>query len=210
MQGTVVSTVFLYFRLILLAAIISCLSPAADNGESRPSGLKAEIASLSGELRIVIQKSRNVLTLYKGPVPVRSYWAALGTGYRRGDKLRVGDKRTPEGDFFICSMNHSERFYKFMGISYPGIRRAEEAMREGVITYAQYLDIWRANIERRQPPWDTALGGAIGIHGRILKSAISQVPNPANWTDGCIALNNQDVDELFSVASLGTPVTILP
>jgi len=204
------SNIFLYFRLVFLALLVSCLSPAPEAGTSRPSGLGAKIAGLAGELRIVIQKSRNVLTLYKGMTPVKSYWAAFGKGYHKGDKRRVGDKRTPEGDFYICTMNHSERFYKFMGLSYPDIRHAEDAMKRGLITYAQYLEIWRANGERRQPPWDTALGGAIGIHGRVLNSAISRVPNPANWTDGCIALNNADVDEIFSVASLGTPVTILP
>ncbi len=202
--------IFLYFRLVVLALLMSCLAPGPGATSARPSGFAAKVAALGGELRIIIQKSRNVLTLYKGMTPVKSYWAAFGKGHRRGDKRQAGDKRTPEGDFYICSMNHSDRFYKFMGISYPGTRHAEAAMKRGLITYGQYLDIWRANGERRQPPWDTALGGAIGIHGRLLNAAISRVPNPANWTDGCIALNNTDVEEIFSVASLGTPVTILP
>jgi murein L,D-transpeptidase YafK len=204
------SNISLYVRLVVLALVMSCLSPGPEANTAKPSGIAAKAASLGGELRIIIQKSRNVLTLYKGMTPVKSYWAAFGKGHRKGDKRRAGDKRTPEGDFYICSMNHSERFYKFMGISYPGIRHAEDAMKQGHITYAQYLDVWWAIAERRQPPWDTALGGAIGIHGRMLDSAITQVPNPANWTDGCIALNNEDVDEIYSVASVGTPVTILP
>jgi murein L,D-transpeptidase YafK len=142
--------------------------------------------------------------------PVKSYWAAFGKGHNKGDKRSKGDKKTPEGEFFICSMNHSKRFYKFMGISYPGVRHAEEGLRRGLITASEYRDIRQAIEESRQPPWETRLGGAIGIHGRTLDTAIKRVPNPPNWTDGCIALNNMDVDEVFSVASVGTPVTILP
>ena len=202
-----IETLLLYLRIIGVVLLMSCLSPGPD---ARPAGLAAELAAISGELRIVIQKSRNVLTVYKGMTPVKSYWAAFGKGYRQGDKRRKGDKRTPEGHFYICSMNHSDRFYKFMGISYPGIAHAEEGMRRGDISYAEYLAIWNAIAGQQQPPWDTRLGGAIGIHGRTQREAITRVPDPANWTEGCIALNNPDVDELFSIASLGTPVTIIP
>lgn len=205
-----VTRFFLYSRFAVLLLLMGSLSPAPPAVSARPSDLAMKLAAHDGELRFVIQKSRNVLTVYKGTTPVRSYWAALGKGYDRGDKHRMGDKRTPEGHFYICSMNSSERFYKFMGISYPSYRHAEEGMRLGLITYEQYREIWNANVERRQPPWDTPLGGAIGIHGRIQNTAIQRIPKPVNWTDGCIALNNADVDELFSVAAIGTPVTIIP
>lgn len=71
--------------------------------------------------------------------------------------------------------------------------------------------IKKAIDERQQPPWDTELGGAVGIHGRMLDDPVfPQALSRQNWTDGCIALNNSDVDEIYSVVSLGTPVTILP
>ncbi len=197
-------------KILVLALLSIALSPGPSAVAARRADLALKLVSLDGELRIVIQKSRNVLTLYKGTTPVRSYWAALGRGWQSGDKQRSGDKRTPEGEFYICSMNPSERFYKFMGISYPGIPHAEAAMQGGLITYGQYLEIWKAIVERRKPPWDTKLGGAIGIHGRVAGPAVLRPPAPENWTDGCIALNNDDVDELFGIASLGTPVTILP
>lgn len=202
--------IYLYGRYALLFLLMGSLSPAPSVVSARPSELVMKLAALSGDLRIVIQKSRNVLTVYKGMTPVRSYWAALGKGNHQGDKHRTGDKRTPEGHFYICSMNNSERFYKFMGISYPSIQHAEKGMLRGLITYGQYREIWKAISELRQPPWDTALGGAIGIHGRLLDNAVQRIPNPVNWTDGCIALNNEDVDELFSVAVIGTPVAIIP
>jgi murein L,D-transpeptidase YafK len=123
----------------------------------------------------------------------------------------TGDKRTPEGEFYICSMNNSKRFYKFIGLSYPGMKHAEYGLRSNIITANQYAEIKKAIDERQQPPWDTQLGGAVGIHGRMLDDTIPpKALSAQNWTDGCIALNNADVDEIYSVVSLGTPVTILP
>lgn len=203
-------TIYLYLRLFALGVLISCISPGPDAQSSRLAALAAKLSSLHGELRIVIQKSRYVLTLYKGMTPVKSYWAVFGKGYAEGDKQLMGDKRTPEGEFYICTINHSRRFYKFMGISYPGVQKARYGLQRGIITQSEYREIEEAIEERRQPLWDTGLGGAVGIHGRMLDTAIQRVPHLLNWTDGCIALDNADVDELFSVVSLGTPVFILP
>jgi len=150
-------------------------------------------------------------TLYKGNTPVKTYRAVFGKGYRDGDKQMTGDKRTPEGEFYICSMNNSKRFYKFLGLSYPDIKHAEYGLHSNIITPNQYAMIKKAIDERQQPPWDTELGGAVGIHGRMLDDTVpSQALSRQNWTDGCIALNNSDVDEIYNVVSLGTPVTILP
>lgn len=202
--------VLLYLRLILVILLVSWLSDGPRVKSSTQSEFIAKVTGIPGQLALVIQKSRHVLTLYKGMTPVKSYWAAFGKGYASGDKRRKGDKRTPEGKFYICSLNHSERFYKFIGLSYPGLRHANEGLARGIISRVEYNEIARAIAERRQPPWDTALGGAIGIHGRLTDAAVKYTPRPENWTDGCIALNNQDVDEIFSVVSLGTPVYILP
>jgi len=201
--------IFRIFRLAGVLVLFAALSPGPEFRSAHISALASNVAALSGDLRIVIQKSRYVLTLYKGVTPVKSYWAAFGKGYRGGDKRRKGDKRTPEGEFYICTINHSKRFYKFMGLSYPGVPHANHALKSGIITPREYDAIRKANEERRQPPWETELGGAVGIHGRIADAAV-RLPDPLNWTDGCIALNNEDVDEIYSVVSVGTPVIIVP
>ncbi len=201
------------FSLKLLAALLllSCLSPSPEVPAAKPDVFAGLLSSLNGDLRIVIWKSHYTLTLYKGERPVKTYRAVFGKGFRDGDKRKAGDRRTPEGDFYICTMNHSKRFYKFMGLSYPGVSHAEYGLRERLISRREYAMIRKANEERRQPPWHTKLGGAVGIHGRMLDSAVAPRIFPGmNWTDGCIALENSDVDELFSIVSLGTRVTILP
>lgn len=204
------SRILLHIKLVVLAGLMGVLSPAPAAPHASLTGLAAKLAKVSGELRIVIQKSRYVLTVYKGMTPVKSYWAVFGKNYRRGDKRFMGDRRTPEGEFYICTLNHSERFYKFMGLSYPSMRHAASGLAGELITTEEYAAIQDAINERRQPPWNTRLGGAVGIHGRMLDAAVKWTPFLQNWTDGCIALNNEDVDELFSVVALGTPVSILP
>lgn len=203
--------IFLSLRLVTSLLLLSGISPAPEVAAIKNSALSSAGSSLDGQLRLVIWKSHYTLTLYKGNTPVKTYRAVFGKGYRDGDKQITGDKRTPEGEFYICSMNHSKRFYKFMGLSYPGIKHAEYGLRSNIITPNQFAMIKKAIDERQQPPWDTELGGAVGIHGRMLDDTVSpQALSQQNWTDGCIALNNSDVDEVYSVVSLGTPVTILP
>lgn len=197
--------------LILFAAflLLTCISPLPETPTRHTDAFKTLLSSLDGTIKLVIQKSQYTTILYKGETPVKTYQAVFGRGYGNGDKQRMGDRRTPEGDFYICTMNHSRRFYKFMGLSYPGLKHAEEGLRSGMIVPEEYAMIRKAIEERLSPPWETRLGGAVGIHGRTAGDARPQ-SGDINWTDGCIALDNADIDEIYRVVSLGTPVTILP
>ena len=203
------NSIALSLRFFLALFLVSVLSPLPDIPGTSSRELISLLSRMDGETSLVIWKSQYSLTLFKGDAPVKTYWALFGKGYGDGDKERSGDKRTPEGDFYICSMNNSKRFYKFLGLSYPGIKHAQQGLQRGIITPREYGEIEGAYRERRQPSWETRLGGAIGIHGRILEDP-SVWATRRNWTDGCIALSNSDIDEIFSVVSLGTPVTIIP
>ncbi|HSQ77568.1 MAG TPA: L,D-transpeptidase [Nitrospirota bacterium] len=207
----IVKNIFFSLRLIAALLLLSCLSPVPEAPGDKPTTFASLVSSTAGPLRLVIWKSQYTLTLYKGDRPVRTYHAVFGKGFRDGDKRMMGDKRTPEGEFYICTMNHSKRFYKFMGLSYPGLKHAEYGLQSRTISPVEYTMIKKAIEERQSPPWDTRLGGAVGIHGRMLdNTGASHFYSVMNWTDGCIALDNADVDEIYSVVSLGTPVTILP
>jgi murein L,D-transpeptidase YafK len=203
------NSITLSLRFFFALFLVSVLSPLPDIPGTSTREFISLLSRMEGATSLVIWKSQYSLTLFKGDAPVKTYWAVFGKGYGEGDKERSGDKRTPEGDFYICSMNHSKRFYKFLGLSYPGIKHAQQGLQRGIITPREYGEIESANRELRQPTWDSRLGGAIGIHGRMLEDP-SVWAMRQNWTDGCIALSNTDIDELFSVVSLGTPVTILP
>ena len=150
--------------------------------------------------KIYVIKSERRLWLVQNDTLVRDYHVALGYS-PVGDKFCRGDGRTPEGEYFICSKNASSRFYKSMGINYPSPRNAESALSSGMISYNEYCSIKCANDAMRQPPANTALGGQVFIHGG---------GTYADWTFGCVALSNSDIDELFSIIQVGTPVYILP
>jgi len=150
--------------------------------------------------RIIISKSKRRLELYCDSTIVRSY--RIGLGFQPiGDKVREGDGRTPEGNYYVCVKNPKSRYYLSLGLSYPNIRDAKRGLREGLISHKQYNEIVQAIRNRRIPPWNTALGGEIFIHGHGSKS---------DWTLGCIALNDSDIHELYEAISIGTPVEIQP
>ena len=150
--------------------------------------------------RIVVKKAQRRLFLYSGHQLVRTYRIGLGLS-PVGDKVRAGDRRTPEGDFYVFTRNDQSAFYLSLGISYPNAAHAERGLRDGLITKAQYTAIMRAVKAKKTPPQNTRLGGDIYIHGRGASS---------DWTWGCVALEDENVRELFNAVPVGTPVTIEP
>ncbi len=149
--------------------------------------------------RIVIDKTKRKLFLYSGNRLLRSYPIVLGRDPST-DKERQGDGCTPEGRFYICTKNPKSKFYLSLGISYPNKEDAVRGLKEGIISRHEYDAIVYAIDHKRQPPWNTRLGGAICIHGG---------GTGWDWTLGCIALENKDVRDLFRLVPLGTPVVII-
>jgi murein L,D-transpeptidase YafK len=117
------------------------------------------------------------------------------------DKIRQGDRATPEGEFYIFTKNDRSAYYLSLGVSYPNIEDAERGLRDGLISRADHDAIVKAIKRGVTPPQHTALGGDIYIHGNGASS---------DWTWGCVALENEDIRELFDAARVGTPVTIKP
>jgi hypothetical protein len=146
--------------------LLAVLSPVRDAPGTASSAFLTVLSSLDGDLSLVIWKSRYAATLYKGQTPVKTYRAVFGRGYADGDKERAGDRRTPEGEFYICSRNHSSRFYKFLGLSYPGLRHAGQGLRKGMITPgsmpASPRRSWRAasraGTRSSAAPWGSTAG----------------------------------------------------
>jgi murein L,D-transpeptidase YafK len=150
------------------------------------------------EPRIVVSKSARRLDLYSDGRVVRAYRVALGKN-AVDDKERAGDRRTPEGEFYVCVKNAASKFYLSLGLSYPNREDAERGLRDQLITRAEHNRIVAALDKHLRPPWDTALGGEIFIHGGGTAS---------DWTWGCVALDDADVRELFDAVPLGTKVII--
>jgi len=148
--------------------------------------------------RIIVKKGERKLELVSDNVVVRTYRIGLGLN-PVDDKQREGDRATPEGEFYIFIKNDKSAYYLSLGISYPNVEDAERGLRDGMISRAQHDAIVKAINRKGTPPQNTALGGDIYIHGNGASS---------DWTWGCVALENEDIRELFDAVPVGTLVTI--
>jgi murein L,D-transpeptidase YafK len=131
---------------------------------------------------------------------VRTYRVGLGFN-PVADKQREGDGATPEGEFYVFVKNNKSAYYLSLGISYPNAEDADRGLRDGLINKDQHAAILEAIRKKKAPPQYTKLGGLIYIHGNGSRS---------DWTWGCVALENNEMKELYDAVTVGTPVTIKP
>jgi murein L,D-transpeptidase YafK len=163
---------------------------------------------------IVIRKGQRILELHQNGGVVKTYRVCLGLS-PEGPKKVTGDKKTPEGEYFICYKSAESSYHRFLGISYPGEEDARAAFQNGLISLDRRDEIISSVKNRKTPPWNTALGGWVGIHGYPSDDYkhrwISLLyPKPDNWTDGCVAMWSFEIEELYSRVPVGTPVLIYP
>jgi murein L,D-transpeptidase YafK len=137
--------------------------------------------------KIVVEKSQRRLRLYQDGKLFKSYRISLGTE-PRGPKTQQGDHKTPEGKYFIDGKNPHSAFHLALHLSYPNAEDSARANELGV------------------PP-----GGQIMIHGLPNGMGfLSGLQQYVDWTDGCIAVNNADIEEIYQAVPVGTMVEILP
>lgn len=130
---------------------------------------------------------------------------AIGQG-GAGRKGHRGDNITPFGNYRIGWVGERSNFRKFFGLTYPSPEDAEKALQQGTINKATYHSIITAHRYHQVPPQNTPLGGRIGIHG--LGRADAKIHKRMNWTHGCIALTNGQIDHLSQWIDTGTLVKI--
>ncbi|QWF15332.1 L,D-transpeptidase family protein [Lysobacter capsici] len=130
--------------------------------------------------RIVVDKSQRRMQLFRNNMVIRTYPILLGDA-PSGHKRQQGDERTPEGDYRISGRNPNSRFHLSLRVSYPNDADRKQARARGV-----------------DP------GGDIMIHGG------TPAGYRRDWTDGCIALTNPQIEEVWSLVPTGTPIRINP
>lgn len=166
-----------------------------------PSPLRAQ-GGAGADTSIHIWKSRRQLELHQGDAVIATFPVALGLDPRSGKRFR-GDNRTPEGRYFITEKKPASRFRRFLGLSYPNIEDADRGYADRLIDAAQWASIFVAISRGVPPPWHTSLGGWVGIHG-FGGRPFAHV----DWTEGCIAVSDDDIDYIYDSVSVGTPVLI--
>lgn len=137
---------------------------------------------------VLVRKGERKLYLYAGTKEIKSYNIGLGR-QPKGHKQKEGDSRTPEGTYTLDWRNPNSRFFRSIHVSYPTIQQTRSAEEAGV-----------------------SPGGAIMIHGQPNEwdERIRLTFDKQDWTEGCIAVENQDMLEIWDLVRDGTPITIEP
>jgi murein L,D-transpeptidase YafK len=136
---------------------------------------------------VLVKKHEKRLYLMKNKKPFKIYRVAFGAN-SKGPKRMEGDERTPEGTYILDYKNPDSDFYKSIHISYPNDQDIKRAKEMGAVP-----------------------GGDIMIHGQKNGSKnFSRIQRYVNWTDGCIAVTNAEMDEIWASVDVGTPITIEP
>lgn len=182
----------------------SSVAAVAERGRSRRKRkgrprLPSAATNTGTRPRVVISKHSRTLTLLDGEEEVLRWPVVIGKN--PSDKEREGDLATPQGDFYVCYKNSRSKYHRFLGLSYPNIEDAERGLRVKLITRGEFAKIREAIARKKCPPWKTALGGEVGIHGPC--------PN-VTWTHGCIALTVAQIERLYELLEIGDEVSIRP
>jgi len=179
------------FGLIALTALaVTCVAVAAFADPALPQAERVMLRStesLPAVDHVVVHKTERRMLLLHGETVVRTYKIALGLN-PIGQKERAGDYRTPEGRYYLNRRNPRSEYFLSIQVSYPND-----------------TDMKRA----RKNHWDT--GGSIMIHG--LPNQLKREPKYyeiTDWTDGCIALSNADMVEVWLLTPDNVPIDILP
>lgn len=137
--------------------------------------------------KVVVYKNIHQMLLYKGDNVIRKYWIAL-SDRPQGHKVQEGDKRTPEGTYTLDYVKENSYYYRAFHISYPNPKDIENARRLGV-----------------RP------GGMIMVHGQPPSNGeFHETVQRSDWTNGCIAILNPEIDEFISLVDPGTTIEINP
>ena len=178
--------IFVFILIIIIFAVVFIIS------SSREKQIKEELNdNTTGSVKIdliVVEKAKRILSIYDNGSLIKSYKISLGKN-PVGHKQFEGDSKTPEGVYYIDGKNPKSKYFLNLGISYPNEQDKEYAASQG-----------------------KSAGGDIKIHG--LPNGFSLAKPLFNiygdWTQGCIAVNNEDMAELYNIIEIGTKIEIKP
>jgi len=164
------------------------------------------VALAQGEPWILVDTSTSTLSVMRDGHEIKRFGnISIGRGGTAEHRLR-GDQSTPVGFFRVAWIENDTRFRRFYGLDYPDLSHARWARDEGIIDAQTYRAIKQARRGRKVPPQDTPLGGYLGIHG--LGDAERWVHQQFHWTQGCVAVTNEQLDALGAWITEGTRVII--
>jgi murein L,D-transpeptidase YafK len=205
-------------QLVLLAVLCACGSDEArsdgppappdagpdaamtDCGIAWAGGKGLSRCDATPDNYIVVRKSKRNLDLCAKGATVSSFHVGLGFA-PVGDKEKQGDGKTPEGAFYIPRLVPDSSYYKAFLVSYPDKDDAARGLAAGLISADETSQIDAAQDACLEPPQETGLGGLIELHGN---------GGSQDWTHGCIAVEDKEIDQLWGSLGVGDTIIILP
>ncbi|MBK7980471.1 MAG: L,D-transpeptidase [Ignavibacteriae bacterium] len=157
---------------------------------------------------ISIDRKNYKLSLFSDTTLIKNYNVVFGRN-NNSNKISKTDNATPVGSYFICKIDTNNIYYKKLFLNYPNLQDASEALKENIISQNEFKSITK-NLDQIGCSFaETKLGADIGIQGTGEYNIVfKNLPFVFNWTNGSIALSNENIDELLSVVTIGTKVYI--
>src|ERR1700712_1400613 len=180
------------FQNMMLKALIAVSLLGFRSTDHRTASKRFFNRQLTTDVYVVIVKNNYELKVYDKDGWYATYPVVFGSK-SLGDKMYEGDRRTPEGSYRILSKRPHAKWDKMMDLDFPlkpDIEKFNQRKAKGLI------------------PKGARLGGGIAIHGTWAHDDLA-VDLYQNWTNGCIALKNEDVDELYDLLPIGTSIQIV-
>ncbi|MDN6322322.1 MAG: L,D-transpeptidase family protein [Halomonas sp.] len=191
---------------VVASAAVNAPSQAGSTDLVETMLTRAHVPRHSNELWVLVDDQDATLSVFRGNALVDRF-APISLGRAGAKTQRVrGDNVTPKGEFRINRFNYESQWQTFIGIDFPTPTHARMALEKGIYSQADYDDYFDYYRRNGHPPQNTALGGAIGIHG--LGSADPDIHGRYHWTQGCVAVTNEQIDRLVELVGVGTRVVI--
>ncbi len=157
---------------------------------------------------ILIKRNDYTLNLYEDTTLIKSYHASFGKNVHN-PKMLADDFSTPVGSYQICNIDKDHKYYIKLKLNYPNINDITEALRKNLITQQEFDQLKFEFYYEGCPKLETPLGNDVSIHGiGEYDFFFKNLPFVFNWTDGSVAVSNEDIYELYTVVSKGTKVVI--
>ncbi len=188
------ATLFLTFVLTAALALAMCLP------------INQVLAAASDDIWLSVDTDGLSLAVMQGDAPVKVF-ENIAIGSNGATMVRTrDDSTTPLGEFTITEVKRSARFKLFMALNYPNLDHTERAFSDNRIGLREYKTLISDLKNGRPPAQNTSLGGQLGIHG--VGAGDMKIHQTVNWTNGCIALTNDQLMELAGWVTVGTRVVV--
>lgn len=160
----------------------------------------------ASETWILVESDKRLLHVMQDDRPIKTIHDT-SVGNEGAARHRImGSNRTPKGEFKVNAINQKSRFRTFYRLDYPTPDHAREAYLNGTYSYEDYVRYFQYKERHGYPPQTTKLGGQIGIHG--LGGRDEYAHRRVNWTEGCVAVSDPEIDQLAKWLGIGTRVVI--